>query len=140
MTKAKEPAKSKLRKRPVDAGVNFETVPFQLRLDADLHGRLKAAAENAGISLNQLIQGICRGAEASLVQGEARLLQGGFVDAKPQRGCVFFGRPGVMPAGHEKECDEYYEMHGKYPEEVDLGLVWFGLDFTNRGVVQYQAR
>jgi hypothetical protein len=137
MTKAKNPAKAKLRKSPSVAGDNVDAVPYQLRLDAELHAGLKAAADTAGISLNQLIQGICRGALANLVQGEAVVGMGGFVSAKGQRGCVFFGREGSMPLGQEDDCRIEYAEQGKYPEGVETGSVWFGLDFTNRGLVRY---
>ena len=43
-------------------GLDDERVIFQLRLASDIHRELKQAAEIAGLSLNQLINGICRGA------------------------------------------------------------------------------
>lgn len=114
-----------------------EPVAFQVRFDADLHEQVKAAAETAGISVNQLIQGICRGAMAHLVQGEPEVLLDGFVRVNPQRGCVFFGRAGI--ACNEEEVNEYYSA-GKDAPAKDNGMVWYGLDFTNRGFVRYQPK
>jgi len=116
------------------------TVAMQVRFDGDLHQQLKATAETAGISLNQLIQGICRGAIAHLVQGEPDVDDGGFVRTKPQRGCVFFGRAGFVPTDGEEECEECFGKNGVYPDFVEKGTVWFGLDFTNRGYVRYQPK
>jgi hypothetical protein len=140
MTRTKNPATAKLRKSPTTAGDRSDSVPFQLRLDAELHRDLKAAADTAGISLNQLIQGICRGALANLIQGEPDVSPYGFVSTKPQRGCVFFGRHGSTPAISMEDSEYYYDTHLKFPEGVDPGTLWFGLDFTNRGVVHYQRK
>lgn len=117
---------------PVDG-----SVAFQVRLDADLHARLKEAAETAGISMNQLIQGTLRGAMEYLVQGEADMQAFGWVRQRKQKGCVFFGRVGYSL--DEEEVMEY-RSRGEKPPEPDKGLVWFGLDYTNRGVVRYQPR
>jgi hypothetical protein len=117
-----------------------ETVAFQVRLDVDLHEQMKKAAEKADISLNQLIQGICRGAMAHLVQGEPEIDDGGYVSQKQQRGCVFFGRVGFIPEELKDKIESDYSTSGIYPNSVDKGAVWFGLDFTNRGYVRYQPR
>lgn len=115
------------------------TVAFQVRMDADLHARLKREADQAGISMNQLIQGTLRGALERLVQGEADVSRSGFVQVRPQKGCLFFGSPGVsVPEPHERI--HYQEAGITPPEKEDKGYVWFGLDFTNRGVVRYQQK
>lgn len=115
------------------------SVAFQVRLDADLHAQLKREAETAGISMNQLIQGILRGVLDRLVQGEAEVGRSGFVNVRPQKGCVFFGQPGVsLPEPWELENLERAGVTP--PDEEFKGYVWFGLDFTNRGVVRFQQR
>ena len=115
-----------------------KTVAFQVRFDADLHEALRREAEQAGISLNQLIQGICRGSLSYLVQGEAEKTRDGFVLVKPQKGCVFFGRRGVHYSDRERQ--EFYSGEGNELAEDDPGALWFALDFTNRGVVRYEPR
>jgi hypothetical protein len=110
-------------------------VVFQVRFDADVHRDLKLQAEIAGISLNQLIQGICRGAVAHLVQGEASI-RNGFVTAREQRKCVFFGRQGIHYTENEAEAYRHH-YSGDEPPPNDNGDVWFGLDFSERGFVRY---
>lgn len=108
---------------------------FQVRFDADLHAEMKAAAEEAGISLNQLVQGICRGALAYLVQGEARVADDGLVQVEPTKKCVFFGETGRRLTPEEREI---YEEADHPPPPDKKGFVWFGLDFTDRGFVRYK--
>lgn len=115
----------------------METVAIQVRLGGDVHQQLKETAETAGISLNQLIHGICRGAMAHVVQGEPVIDGGKFISAKPQRGCVFFGHTGWIPEELKDKYEYEYAVNGEYPANTDKGTVWFGLDFTNRGVVRY---
>ena len=115
----------------------IKPVAFQVRFDPDLHQELHKVAEEAGISLNQLIQGICRGALGHVYQGEAFVSPSGFMRVKPQRGCLFFGQPG--DSWTEDEEIDYHET-GEMPKGKDRGRVWFGLDFTNRGVVTYRQR
>ena len=97
---------------------------FQLRLDADLHQQLKKAAEDAGISLNQLIQGICWGAVEHLHQGELiteRVVchsegspseEWAFSMAKARHGCLFFGRRSSAKSEEEQEALGYLAKGG----------------------------
>ena len=100
-------------------------VSLQLRLEAELHERLRKTAEEAGISLNQLIQGICWGVVDKVVQGEAKRSPDGFVHWEMRKKCLFFGCPG-----------SFNDPDGRDPTPEYLGEYWFGLDFTNRGVVR----
>ncbi|HWA99562.1 MAG TPA: toxin-antitoxin system HicB family antitoxin [Pirellulales bacterium] len=69
---------------------------FQVRLDADVHRRLKEAAGQGGISLNQLIQGVLRWAAANVRQGRPRMNNGEIL-SEPASECVWFGHPTTKP-------------------------------------------
>lgn len=114
--------------RPADG----EKVAFQVRFDSDLHARLVQLAEESGISLNQLVQGMCRGTLAAAHAGEWNeyaFLQGDkpypFVRSKPAKGCVWFGKEG--------EFDEHMG------EPVHSGTFWFGIDVRERGDVHFAS-
>jgi uncharacterized protein (DUF1778 family) len=128
---AKKRAKATPTKR--EAG----RVDLKFRFDADLHELLRQAADEAGVSLNQLVQGICRAAAEVMHAGEAERLNSGFVTQRSHRKqCLFFGRPG----NHEKAGEEHPDyMKSKYgdaePPQQDNGVLWFSLDFSERGSV-----
>lgn len=110
-----------------------EKVRVELRFDADVYERLKAGAEKAGISVNQLMHGIARWAGQNLELGEPRRDESGFVRSKPVPGCVFFGRLGH----YWNEEDHYHLAPGEELEgDGDPGVVHFALDFTERNVVR----
>lgn len=111
------------------------TIAFQVRFDADLHAQVKHCAEHAGISMNQLIQGIVRGALDHFQYGEPWVDAYGVVNVRPRRGCVFFGRPGDYP----EDGRERSSAAGLPLPITDPGTIWFGLDYTNRGVVQFRS-
>lgn len=77
---------------------------FQVRLDADVHEKLKTAAATAGISMNQLIQGVLRWAGDHVRQGRPTL-SGKTIGEEPCAECVWFGVPtkpvGIGDRGHE---------------------------------------
>ena len=113
-------------------------VAFQVRFDADLHGQLKELVEKADLSLNQLIQGMCRGLIEHAGAGRAVVNQdSGFISVRYESKCVYFGSPGEHNDMPEELWDAYHEQHGRYPEPFSKGWVWFGLDFSERGVVSY---
>jgi hypothetical protein len=136
MAKRKRIEKVPARREP-ETTEGAETVAFQVRFDADLHARLKAEAEKADISLNQLIQGICRGTVDYLHQGEAEQTEGGFVSSRAQKRCIFFGKPGVT---YDPDDLEYIRRDLGGEPATSKGFLWFSLDFTNRGVVRHQPR
>ncbi len=107
-------------------------VAFQVRFDRDLQEQLKQQAEEAGLSLNQLIQGICRTASRYLVQGEPHELVNGFIDSRPMKRCVFFGRRGEW-GGTPEEVEQWELDTGELPPPRDKGFLLFSLDFTDRG-------
>ena len=109
-------------------------VPVQVRLDAELHEKLKRVAEEANISMNQLVNGMCWGLIGKSVQGEATKHSSGFVAVEKRKKCLFFGEPGYSLTPRER-ADIEAEGHGAQIDDRD-GEVWFKLDFTNRGVVR----
>ena len=108
-------------------------VSLQLRIEAELHEKLRATAEEAGISLNQLIQGICWGAIENVIQGEGKRQSNGFVSVQPRKKCLVFGKLGFY--NNPQEQESLYEQGIELPPDYN-GEYWFGLDFTNRGVVR----
>ena len=118
-----------------------EKVAFQVRFDADLHQKLKQQAEEAGISLNQLIQGVCRACSENLHVGEFKFVndQMKLGTIKYTKRCVTFGDPGIYISEEEREKASAYHQD-RYHEEVPAdrpSKIWFGLDFTDRGYVHY---
>ncbi|NNJ26790.1 toxin-antitoxin system HicB family antitoxin [Alienimonas chondri] len=104
-------------------------VPMQVRLDPELHAKVKDLAEQTDISVNQLVQGVLRWAVENAVHGEPEIRPGfQFVNRREVPGCVFFGRTGTWT--REDPEDERTERVGDY------GCVFFGLDFSGRGLVR----
>lgn len=127
-------AKKKASKATASSGGTTSVkAVFQLRLDANIHQRLAEAAEEAEISLNQLIGGILDWASKNIQQGEP-FESDGFWQARPQAGCVFFGRPGHRLT--EAERRELKAHLGEDPGNADKGEKIFWLDFTERRVVR----
>lgn len=113
-------------------------VAFQVRFDSELHAQLKGLAEQADLSLNQLIQGMCRGlVEHGRVGRAVVQKESGFVSVRPESRCVYFGTPGIPSNVPEAAYPDYVHRHDEEPEPVKKGWVWFGLDFSERGVVSY---
>jgi len=124
------------RKQPLQVSPSVEDgkVSLMLRLDTELHEKLRVTAEQAGISLNQMVQGICWGAIENVVQGEAKRQANGFVGVQPRKKCLFFGKLGYFKEP-QHELEDIYN-NGFDPAPESKGEYWFGLDFTNRGVVR----
>lgn len=107
-------------------------VAFQVRLDAETHSQLKQAAEEADLSLNQLVTGLLRGCAAHLVVGEAGRDDKNVVYPRSTPKCVFVGKKGSYPSREETEW--LRTMEGEDPMPYP-GEVWFGLDYSGRGFV-----
>ena len=125
----------KARRKPVidaDAPTEDDKTTFLVRLEPELLDWIRKAAEEAGMSMNQLVAGILRGAMPHLVQGQADRKPGGFVAVRPQKRCVFFGEAGVFLSS---EAQDDIRSTGHEPPENRNGEFWFGLDFTGRGVI-----
>lgn len=115
------------KKQKTKPAIDGEKVAFQVRFDRDLHEQLAELSEKSGISLNQLVQGICRGAMAAAIPGEwskGTTVHGGpdeeFWSTTEAKGCVWFGRKGTgLGMGTSWEP----------------GAFWFGIDVRERGDV-----
>lgn len=100
---------------------------FELRFDTDVYEGLKKIADQAQISLNQLMQGIGRWALENAHVGEPHQEDIDCVETIEQPGCVWFG---------EDKCegvDDPLHPEGGY---VIPAKVVFSLDFTERHVVR----
>ncbi len=95
---------------------------LELRLDADLHRDLKALADRAGISVNQLAAGVLRWAVDHGRAGDPAVC--------PSTGKVMGtdDEPGVVWFGDEPEDP-------RYPDQPPCDLV-FSLDFTGRSSIR----
>jgi len=112
-----------------------ETVSFLVRLDKEVHTKLKAAAEQADLSITQVIQGICRASAENMKVGEPRIAQGKYVEMQPVNKCIAFGRLGYYKSDEEREWIKKHEpWEAEELPENQPGEVWFSLDYTNRGV------
>ena len=108
---------------------------FELRFDSEVYEGIRRLAEQSGISVNQLMQGLAGWAIKRGIPGESERDEDGFVKVRDQPGCVFFGKRGAnWKPGEREEWEEAYgEDMGDYREQ---GEVIFTLDFTVRRVVR----
>ena len=96
-----------------------------LRLDDDVHRGLKQLAEEAGLSLNQVLGGILRWANQNAhvgrpIPGEVR----GMIASIDDEDVIWFGKSGQEP---ESDVDEGPSLDGD---------VVFVLDFSGRAAVR----
>lgn len=110
-----------MAKRKTNSKVNDKT-RVELRFDTDLYERVKATADEAEISVNQLLQGIARWAMGNAHVGEPDGRdRDEAISTVPTPGCVWFGREDI-----ELLDDENFLRP----------CVYFALDFTERRVVR----
>jgi len=105
---------------------------FELRFDEDLYGQIKYHAEQAEVSVNQLMQGLARWAMRHVHTGEPVQVEEdwqhgeeGGIHTRPQPGVLWFGQAVV-----ETSTDAYGNKVTSEPR------VFFQLDFTERHVVR----
>lgn len=123
-------AKKKVAK-PVAAAAKTRV---ELRLDSDVFAKLKRLADDAHISVNQLMQGLARWAGNDGHVGEPERDSDGIVRNRPQPGCVWIGQMGWTLSDIDDPDDLASlaeEGRTKYLGRVDLRL-----DFTERHVVR----
>ncbi|MBL4702395.1 MAG: hypothetical protein JKX85_14180 [Phycisphaeraceae bacterium] len=104
---------------------------FELRFDTDLYREIQKIADEAQISVNQLMQGISRWAVKTAHVGEGKLEGEGTsqdITTTPQPGCVWFGR--------ESDVAEYTDSKGEQNFYQTPPEIFFNLDFTERHVVR----
>ncbi|MHC2067361.1 toxin-antitoxin system HicB family antitoxin [Bremerella sp. T1] len=100
---------------------------LRIRLDSNVHQQIKQVAEENDISLNQLVCGILEGIADRLQPGyPVKLGSGEFVQVEPRAKCLFAGEPGRRYLSGPDEDN--------LEEVVELGEVWFILDYSGRPV------
>ncbi len=97
---------------------------LELRFDDDVYQGVKALADEVGISVNQLMQGLARWAVSAAHVGEPDFDEHGDVHTRAQAGCVWFGNVTDAEEGPDGEV-HLVNSH-----------VAFVLDFTERRVVR----
>lgn len=102
---------------PEDGG----KVAFQVRFDQDLHESLVKISEVSGLSVNQLMQGICRGAIN-----------------RAHIGAVVQVMDDVDDWHYETVIEKQCVWFGLQSEEGELAL-WFRIDARDRGDVHYEG-
>jgi hypothetical protein len=116
---------AKRKKAKGTAASGGEKIAFQMRFDRDLYTEVVGLAETTGISVNQLVQGICRGVieQRHVGRWERAKLPGGDMlhTVSVGKGCVWFGVEGTQEDGETK----------------DEGTFWFGIDIRDRGDVHH---
>jgi hypothetical protein len=96
---------------------------LELRFDADVAAGVKKLADNAGVSVNQLLQALSQWAIDHAHLGESHWEKGALV-IKKSPGCITFAD---LPSADD-------------PDDVFLGEHYFTLDFTVRRVVREKER
>ena len=127
------------------------TTQFALRLDSDLHKDLKNVSNAAGLSMNQLIHGICEAAMSNVHIGEPTQTDG-LISIEKRPGCVFFGdmadwryRYNGKDMSKKKLLVQLGKNELDYDDHLDPdiealgceGTIWFGLDYSGRGYRKY---
>lgn len=96
--------------------------PFILRFENDVYEAIKDLAEQAGVSVNQFMDGLSRWAVRNVRIGEPVINEAGeVVGERSERGCVWAGE--IASQGDETKAEK--------PKGV-----WMSLDFTGRRVVR----
>lgn len=121
--KSAKPAESKQQndEEKIDESGDYPRVAFQVRFDHELHRKLKMYASAAGISLNQLVQGLCQGCVSRIQLGEV-------VRETPDD---------EWNMRLSKKCLTIVDFPEDHPYGDKSGHVWFKLDFTDRSAVQH---
>ncbi|MFA7238342.1 MAG: hypothetical protein WC058_15890 [Phycisphaeraceae bacterium] len=104
---------------------------FELRFDADLYERIKSISDQAGVSVNQFMQGVARWAADHVHFGEPHCVfgsSGGVVLSDEKSGVVWFGEEGVPGEGDVVVEDENGQP--RIEGTGELGYVAFALDFS----------
>ena len=106
-----------------------DKVRFELRFDKDVFERVRDLAEGAGVSVNQLMQGLARWGVQRLRLGEPVRDDAGRVSHRRQPGCLWAGREASDVVTDDGEIVPDTSSYGR-------GEVYVCLDFTERRVVR----
>lgn len=106
---------------------------LEARVNEELAGRFRSIAETAGISVNQLLQGLIVWATENAVQGSPTYDEvSGEVGSEPRPGCLFFGQLGELVEEEvHPDTGERLEPAKHYP-----GQVHFVLDFSYQNALR----
>jgi len=125
---------------------------FEVRFDTEVYERLRMLADQIGVSVNQLLQGLGRWAVKNPRPGDPTRTENGLViqdDSKEtQLGAVWWGKTASyrpMTAAEREQLErDMIEAHGTdemlepehYQTLEDKGEIYCHLDFTERRVVR----
>ena len=129
------------------ASENSGKVRFEVRFDEDVYQGVKKIADEAQISVNQLMHALARWATQNAKAGEPKLNHIGMWmgETKPQPGTVTIGVPGTFRTMHHAELryeagqqqmsiEDYAQLHGDQSVAFN-GKTWT-FDFTERRVIR----
>ncbi|MEX1041762.1 MAG: toxin-antitoxin system HicB family antitoxin [Pirellulaceae bacterium] len=142
MAKRKTTARKTSTKSPPEPEILEDaSADLRVRVDADIHRKVKNMAEQCGISINQLVAGIIEGVADRMQPGLPRI-SGEVVNVESRSKCLFIGKPGrrFTETDYEFRLENHDQIGGKTPsrEEIgtilDKGEVWFVLDYSGRPV------
>lgn len=107
---------------------------LEIRFDNEVYEGIRALADDAGISVNQLLQGMARWGITNAHVGEPTWNQYAVLEIKKTPGCIFFGRKAKSHSIADQESFLHHtgEELGEWETK---GEVYFALDFTERRVV-----
>lgn len=131
-------------KNPPESEGEADRVPFQVRFKRDVYEPLKGLSEETGISLNQMIEGICRACLPGMQAGVLQPDENAVYRHRRAQQCLYVGRSGRSRDEIHREMRER-DKHIEYEDErctqedydrvqPDPGRLWFQLDFRNLGV------
>jgi len=143
----KKAVKKKAVQKKKELPVEDKSTQFTLRLKAEVYNRLKSVAEQADVSMNQLVQGFCEAAVNTALVGEPIQAGKGNYKLRKTPGCICFGTFDDYRYQYNGElCTEFQlieEMGADFinhPEVEEVGMdanIWFGLDFSGRAFRRY---
>lgn len=121
--------------RPVESAPS--KARLELRFDNEVYEKIKLLADDAQISVNQLMQSLALWAGTYGHAGEPRRDAEGFLRNVNQPGCVWVGTLGWKP----DELDDHElawngEELSQIPEKDRKGTLNLNLDFTERRVLR----
>lgn len=121
----------------------------ELRFDSDVYDRIKGLADQAEVSVNQLMHGLARWAAEKLWVGEPVKNDQGHVSHNgSQKGCLWAGETAIRSSYSAEEKRRILQDYEDDPqlahhvieeghvEDMHKGKVFVRLDFTERRVVR----
>lgn len=144
MAKKKATKSAPVERETVRNPEGADKVRFELRFDRQVYEQVRRLADETGVSINQLMQGLARWGASALKPGEPQRDDNGYVSVREQPGCLWAGRHG---RGKKISSNEFFDENGREPmcddelwerdvSEYGKGEVYVFLDFTERRVVR----